>query len=81
MSDSYIYEIIDKLRKSLPPVFSRKVAEAKLGGIISRRTLANLDSKRKGPRRKYLSNTVVYDRESFLGWLADRLSDSPGRSL
>ena len=74
-------KIVELLRESLPPVFSRKTAERTLGGIISARTLANLDSQKRGPARKYISNTVCYERETFLSWLADRLSDQPGRPL
>jgi hypothetical protein len=76
-----IEEIIEKLCLELPPVFTRKTAEAKLGRIISARTLANLDSLKKGPPHKYLSNTVVYERETFLQWLRDRLSDTEGKPL
>ena len=76
-----VNEIIESLRQALPPVFSRKETEKALGGILKASTLANLDSQGKGPPRKYLSNTVVYERGSFLVWLADRLSDSPGRPL
>ena len=74
-------EIIVLLRKTLPLVFSRKIVERALGGIISARTLANLDSKKRGPPKKYISNTVVYERDSFLFWLAARLSDHPGQPL
>ena len=74
-------EIIESLRQVLPPVFSRQTVEKVLGGIISARTLANLDCKKKGPPRKYLSNTVVYEKNGFLIWLAARLSDYPGSPL
>jgi hypothetical protein len=76
-----ISEIIEFLRQELPPIFTRKTAERVLGGIISARTLAKLDCQKRGPERKYISNTVFYERMSFLDWLAARLTDNPGRPL
>ncbi len=73
--------IIESLRLSLPPVFNRRRAQELLGHIISARTLANLDSLKKGPPKMYLSKSVVYERDSFLNWLEPRLSDQEGRSL
>ena len=73
--------IIESLRQNLPPVFNRRTAQSVLGHIISARTLANLDSLKKGPPKMYLSKNVVYERDSFLNWLEPRLSDQEGRSL
>lgn len=73
--------IIESLRSNLPVVFSRKTVQESLGQIINARTLANLDCQKKGPPRKYLSKTVVYERESFLAWLEDKLSDEEGNAL
>jgi hypothetical protein len=73
--------IIESLRQNLPPVFNRRTAQNVLGHIISTRTLANLDSLKKGPPKMYLSKNVVYERDSFLNWLEPRLSDQEGRSL
>lgn len=74
-------QIIESLKTNLPPVFSRRTAQESLGNIISARTLANLDSLKKGPPKKYLSKNVVYERDSFLEWLEARLSDKEGMSL
>ena len=73
--------IIESLRNSLPPVFSRKVVQEIMGQIINARTLANLDCQKKGPPRKYLSKTVMYERETFLAWLEPKLSDEEGNAL
>lgn len=73
--------IIESLRSNLPVVFSRKTVQESLGQIINARTLANLDCQKKGPPRKYLSKTVVYERESFLAWLEGKLSDEEGNAL
>jgi hypothetical protein len=73
--------IIESLRQNLPPVFNRRTVQVALGHIINARTLANLDYKKKGPPKKYLSKTVVYERDSFLTWLSSRLSDTEGKAL
>ena len=74
-------KLIQNLRQSLPATFGRKWIQQQIGGILSSRTLANLDSLGLGPPHKYISNKVIYERESFLIWLAPRLTDQPGRSL
>ena len=73
--------IVENLRGALPTIFSRKAAQEYLGRIINARTLANLDCQKKGPPKKYLSKTVVYERDSFLDWLSARLSDEEGKAL
>jgi len=73
--------IIESLRQNLPPVFNRRTVQIALGQIISARTLANLDYQKKGPSKKYLGKTVVYERDSFLTWLSSRLSDAERRPL
>lgn len=73
-----ISTIIQNLKNSLPPVFGRKAVQEYLGQIITARTLANLDCYKKGPPRKYLGKTVVYERESFLKWLETHFSDQEG---
>ena len=48
----------DSLIKSLPPMISRDHVEKYLGGVISPKTLANLDSEGKGPRRMRIGRKV-----------------------
>ena len=74
-------QIIESLMSNLPAVFNRRTAQESLGNIISARTLANLDSLKKGPPKMYLSKNVVYERDSFLEWLEPRLSDREGEPL
>ena|GEM_PF-961164 len=76
-----IAHIIESLRQNLPPVFNRRTVQSGLGHIISARTLANLDYQKKGPPKKYLGKTVVYERDSFLAWLSPRLTDVERRLL
>lgn len=65
-------DIFANLRDTLPPLLSRKKVGEALQGIISPRTLANLDSTRNGPPRIKVGNKVVYEKEHFFQWLEAR---------
>jgi len=56
----------------LPPLISRDHVEELLGGIISSKTLANLDSLGEGPKRMRMGRKVVYRTVDFLEWLSSR---------
>ena len=60
------------LAKELPPLISRDHVEELLGGVISSKTLANLDCLGEGPRRMRVGRKVVYKTEDLLEWLAKR---------
>ncbi len=65
----------------LPPVIARREVREKLGGIISPKTLANLDSQGLGPDGKHrIGNRVFYDTSKLLAWLDARQTDSSGGS-
>ena len=53
---------IEALRQTLPPTFSRQVA----------------DSKGEGPGGVRLGRCVAYERESFLAWLERRINTPSG---
>lgn len=62
------------IERELPPVFTRQVASQAIGGLMSPKTLSNLDALNQGPQVKvHLGNRVGYERDSFLQWLRDRL--------
>ncbi len=61
------------IEQALPPVFSRKKAEKVLGGLISAKTLSNLDALRTGPHRIWLGSKIGYKREEFMLWLTGRI--------
>ncbi len=63
---------LSNLAPSLPPVISRDCVEKFLGGIISSKTLANLDSLGKGPKRMRVGRKVAYRTEDLLEWLSYR---------
>jgi hypothetical protein len=62
--------LFNKLKESLPLVFSRKEAAKHLGGILKAATLRNLDMRGKGPKVKArIGKKVAYERDDFIDWL------------
>jgi hypothetical protein len=61
-----------EFKTNLPPIISRDRVEALLGGIISSKTLANLDSLGEGPRRMRVGRKVAYRTGDLLDWLSNR---------
>ncbi len=63
-------KVLGSLLEQLPPMLARKRVEHVLGGAVSERTLANADSRGRGPRgRFYVGRTVVYPTIYLLEWL------------
>ena len=60
-------DIIDNLRKVLPPVFARKDIPRFFGRSIATGTLANLGLK-FGPPYVRRGRNAIYEKESFLTW-------------
>ena len=60
---------LSNLTKNLPPMISRDHVEKLLGGVISSKTLANLDSLGEGPKRMRVGRKVAYLTEDLLDWL------------
>jgi len=56
----------------LPVMIARDHVEKLLGGVISSKSLANLDSLGEGPKRMRMGRKVVYMTEDLLDWLAQR---------
>ena len=65
-------ELIENFVKELPVFVPRKEVGELLNGIISPKTLANLDSLGEGPDRFKLNGKVFYPRDSFVQWLFQR---------
>jgi predicted DNA-binding transcriptional regulator AlpA len=63
---------LSDLGRNLPPMIARDHVEELLGGVISSKTLANLDSLGAGPKRMRMGRKVVYLTEDLLEWLALR---------
>ena len=62
----------ESLKTALPPLISRNHIEKFLGGVISAKTLANLDSEGKGPKRMRIGRKIAYLTEDLLAWLEAR---------
>lgn len=68
-------QLFKELENNLPAVFSRQEAAKQLGYAISAKTLSNLDAKGLGPSKKLrIGGKVVYEKESFLDWLKERVT-------
>ncbi len=64
------------LEQNLPPVFTRKTASEMTGGIISPKTLSNLNAMGKGPPKVKTGSKVAYERATFVQWLRARMDNS-----
>jgi hypothetical protein len=60
------------LARELPPIISRDHVEELLGGVISSKSLANLDSLGEGPKRMRIGRKIAYLTEDLLRWLESR---------
>jgi len=69
-------EIADKL-SALPVVFGRSVVEKLMPGVISSKTLANLQWLGKGPKYFKIGRKVYYERDSFINWFVNHTGLQP----
>lgn len=65
-------DFLKDLSTKLPPVISRERIEEYLGGIISSKRLANLDSLGEGPPRFRVGRKVAYRTDLLLEWISTR---------
>lgn len=65
------FNLLD-LAEKLPPIISRDRVEKYLGGVITSKRLANLDSLGEGPPRVRIGRKVGYPVGTFLIWLQGR---------
>lgn len=66
-------QFFNAIENELPPVFTRQTASKTIGGLISAKTLSNLDAMNQGPPKVHLGARVGYERESFVQWLKARI--------
>lgn len=68
-------ELRSSLERELPPVFSREVAEAKTGRLVTAVRLRDLDSAGEGPlgRVRIGGKKVGYQRGPFVEWFMGRV--------
>ncbi len=72
--ESFTGMVIQKLRDSLPAVFSRREVPKLLGGAIATGTLANLG--KEGPQYLIINKNAVYEKDTFLEWLSKKIKES-----
>lgn len=60
------------LAEKLPPIISRNKVDELLGGMITAKTLANLDSLGEGPPRIRIGRKIGYPAGTFIVWLEGR---------
>ena len=70
--------LIEKMRETLPAAFGRTAVDQLLPGVLSSKTLANLDSAGEGPEYFKHGKKVIYERDSFLAWLGKRIRKVEG---
>ena len=66
----------EKLKQSWPsPIVARQQVAKFTGGMLSARTLANIDSdrSRNGPQRIKWGRIAAYDRDSLIDWLVSKM--------
>jgi predicted DNA-binding transcriptional regulator AlpA len=64
--------LLSEIQSELPPIIARGQVPKLLGGVISAKTLANLDSEGKGPKRIRIGRKVAYRREDLVEFLEKR---------
>lgn len=75
--DPQLSKVIEELRNELPITFTRQYICERLGGLLTPKTLSNLDALQQGPPGKItLGNRVAYERDDFLEWLEKRVKNS-----
>lgn len=67
--------LLEKLRAVLPNELSRKDIAKYFKKWISSKYLANLDSKKEGPKAYRVGERkIIYDTDDFLNWLDKRIT-------
>lgn len=70
-------ELKEFLEKNLPPLFPRASIKELTNGIISYRTMTNLDFKKMGPPIVRVGRKVCYKREDFITWAVEYFCLNP----
>ena len=66
--------LLQGLRDKLPPVFTRKTVCECMGGMLTPKTLANIDASGEGPTIRFtFGNRIGYEKENFMEWIQNRL--------
>lgn len=72
-NEAHKKEFLEALQSELPPFIARKDIERFLGGIVTTKTMSNMDAQGDGPEVAYaVGRNVVYRREDLLAWFGRR---------
>ncbi len=72
---SKVEEVIERLRRVLPPVFTRSEIERLTGGVIKKSSIANIEAAEgKIPGGFYMRRRRAYQLEPFLEWWAKQIT-------
>jgi|GEM_PF-1973190 len=66
-------EIREMLQAALPPCFGRPKVDDLLPGILSGKTLANMETKGEAPPSYQFGRRRFYQREAFIDWFINRM--------
>lgn len=64
-------QLLDTVAKSLPEYFPRNALSRLTNGLLSSKTLTNLNHNGKGPPVHYMARKAVYLREEFVPWMTE----------
>lgn len=62
-------EIIELIAAELPPFFTRKIATEAMNGLVTEKTLANLEATKQGPKVHRMGRKTIYKKDEFVEWL------------
>lgn len=63
--------VLDAIAKGLPEFFPRAAVTKLTNGLLSSKTLTNLNHHKQGPTPHYVGRKAVYMRDEFMEWLTD----------
>lgn len=69
--------VMDAIEQALPPFFSRDEVANHLSGILTKKSLANIECSGRGvAERAKIGKRIVYERSSFMCWLREYSKES-----
>ncbi|MBA2881908.1 hypothetical protein HNR65_002242 [Desulfosalsimonas propionicica] len=77
-SNRNLSETRELLIAALPPIFGRPKISHYLPGILSGKTVANLESQGEGPPSYQVGRRRFYKRETFVEWFISRMQQERG---
>lgn len=63
--------VLEAIEKNLPEFFPRAAVTKLTNGLLSSKTLTNMNHHKKGPVVHYMGRKAVYMRNEFMEWLTE----------